>query len=402
MSVLATSAPLPSPQPRLPVIALAPNAWAGRRVNRQHILSRLAARGWPVIYSTGALSVWDRESRPWAEAGWFGGFDEVEGVLVDRPGRMFPRWQRCGPWDALAIRRHARRLLTRAGNPGLDAICYVFHPVFWPYVECLGARYVVFHAYDAYDVMPEWTPQLKAWQDRLLARADLRVATFRGIARFYPEPLRESIRELPNGVDAERFLRGPAACPRDLAAIPRPRLGYCGTITAKLDVELLLRIARARPDWHWVLLGEACLQTEPDAAWMSAWDAFRALPNVHYLGAKPFDEVAAYAFNMDVNTICYRTGDAGWWAFGSPNKLHESLALGKPLVATPLETIRPFAHVVHLARTAEEWIAAIRHALEAGGTGTPQQRRAVARQNTWERRVDILERWLFEMCAPAP
>ena len=153
----------------------------------------------------------------------------------------------------------------------------------------------------------------------------------------------------------------------------------------------------ARPDWHWVLLGESYLQTEPDAGWMNAWNAFRALPNVHYLGSRRLDEVASYAANMDVNTICYRTGGAGWWSFGSPNKLHESLALGKPLVATPLETIRPFAHAVHLADTAEEWIAAIRHAVDAGGIGTSDQRRAVAWQNTWDRRVDLLEGWLFEM-----
>jgi glycosyltransferase involved in cell wall biosynthesis len=187
-----------------------------------------------------------------------------------------------------------------------------------------------------------------------------------------------------------------------LAGIPRPRIGYCGTISAKIDFELLLKVAMARPNWHWVLLGEeSYLQSAPDAGWMKAWNAFRALPNAHYLGSRSFDEIAAYASHMDVNTICYRTEGAGWWSFGSPNKLHESLASGKPLVATPLETVRPFEHVVRLAVTAEDWIEAIRHALEGGGTGTPAERRAVAWQNTWERRVDVLEDWLFEMTGAA-
>jgi hypothetical protein len=37
------------PRARRPTImAFAPNAWQGPRMNRQHILSRLAERGWPV------------------------------------------------------------------------------------------------------------------------------------------------------------------------------------------------------------------------------------------------------------------------------------------------------------------------------------------------------------------
>ena len=76
---------LPNRHP--PILAFAPNSWHSSWKNRQQLLSRLAARGWPVIYSTGALSVWDRDKPQWAEAGWRGGFVEADGVLVDRPGR---------------------------------------------------------------------------------------------------------------------------------------------------------------------------------------------------------------------------------------------------------------------------------------------------------------------------
>jgi hypothetical protein len=113
---------------RPPIIAFAPDEWSGRRLNRQHILSRLAARGWPVAYSTGALSVWDRRGSKWAAAGWLGGFEKAEGVLVDRPGRLPPRWQRRPRWDRFVLRNHARRLEKQIGGPASGAICYVFHP----------------------------------------------------------------------------------------------------------------------------------------------------------------------------------------------------------------------------------------------------------------------------------
>ncbi len=391
---------------RPPIIALAPNEWSGRRLNRQHILSRLAARGWPVVYSTGALSVWDRGGSRWAEAGWLGSFEQIEGVQVDRPGRLPPRWQRHPGWDRFVVRNHARRLVRSAGPSAPGAICYVFHPEYWPYIEYIRPRYVVYHAFDAYDVMPDWSPQLGDWRNQMLRRADLKVVTFEGITRFYPEELRETTRELPNGVD-EKFLAGEAACPPDLTRIPRPRIGCIGAVNPKVDFGLLIEVAASRPDWHWVVMGKSDLETEaaagPHIDSMRAWKAFRALPNVHYLGVRPFAEIPAYASHMDVNTICYRTGADGWWSFGSPNKLHEQLAAGRPVIASPLETIRPFANVVALAETPAEWLGAIDRALVSGGVGTPDERRAIARQNTWDQRVDVLEGWLSEMLGrPCP
>ncbi len=387
---------------RLPIFAFAPDEWTGRRLNRQHILSRLASRGWPVVYSIGALSVWDRRRARWAEAGWLGGFEEIEGVCVDRPGRLPPRWQRHPGWDRLVLRSHARRLEREAGCPASGAICYVFHPEYLPYVRCMRPRFVVYHAYDAYDLMPDWSPRLSEGRNHLLEQADLRVVTFQGITNFYPESLRGTVRELPNGVD-EIFFGSDAACPPELAQIPRPRIGYIGAVNPKVNFELLRVLAAERPDWHWVVIGKSDLESEaaagPHIDSMHAWHAFRGLPNVHYLGVRPFREVPAYVAHMDVNTICYRTGADGWWSFGSPNKLHEQLASGKPVVASPLETIQPFADVVQLAATPAEWLAALDCAVAGGGPGTPEQRRAVAQRNTWDQRVDLLEGWLQEMLA---
>ncbi len=384
------------------ILAFAPDDWCGRRLNRQHILTRLAARGWPVLYSNGALSVWDRTSPRWRQAGWFDRFEEIEGVFVGHPGRSVPRWQRHPAWDRLAIRRHAKLLRSELGNLADNVICYVFHPDYWPYVEHIQPRYLVYHAYDAFDLMPDWTPQLQEYRDLLLNRADLRVVTFSGISRFYPASLRTTIRELPNGVDGDHFMREIVACPPDLEEIPHPRIGYVGTINPKVDFETLHAVASRRPDWHLVVLGKSDLETESDAGShlgsLQAWRGLRVLPNVHYLGVRRFPEVPAYVAHMDANTICYRTTGDGWWSFGSPNKLHELLAVGKPVVASPLEAIRPFAHVVDLAGTPDEWIAAIERALDCGGVGTPEERRAVAMRNTWDQRVDVLEGWLLEMC----
>jgi len=80
-----------------------------------------------------------------------------------------------------------------------------------------------------------------------------------------------------------------------------------------------------------------------------------------------------------------------------PLKLHEYLAVGQPVVATDLETVRPFSSVLAIARSPQEWLEAISAALFSGGVGTKPERQAVALANAWECRIDQLVRWIEEV-----
>jgi glycosyltransferase involved in cell wall biosynthesis len=123
--------------------------------------------------------------------------------------------------------------------------------------------------------------------------------------------------------------------------------------------------------------------------------ASRLLPNIHYLKPVPEKDVPAYAANMDVNAISYRIRDGEWGFACYPLKLHEYLAVGKPVVSASIAVIRQkFSSVVSVADTPQDWEAAINHALTAGGVGTVAMRQAVAADNSWDRRVDCLEDWL--------
>jgi glycosyltransferase involved in cell wall biosynthesis len=100
---------------------------------------------------------------------------------------------------------------------------------------------------------------------------------------------------------------------------------------------------------------------------------------------------------MDVNVLCYRTEVGGWWTDLSPLKLHEYLAVGKPVVAAALEVLNDLQHVIATANGESEWLEALRDAIEGRGRGTVAQRREVARANDWEEIVDRLDSWLTSM-----
>jgi glycosyltransferase involved in cell wall biosynthesis len=73
-------------------------------------------------------------------------------------------------------------------------------------------------------------------------------------------------------------------------------------------------------------------------------------------------------------------------------KLYEYLAAGKPVVSTPLAEVLPYRDIVNVA-TADALAQAVEVSLrDAGNREAAEGRRAVARSNTWDHRVNqVLE-----------
>ena len=384
-------------------------------MNRQQLLSRLARRGWPVTYSTGPLSVWDRQSDTFRAAPLLPQYRVSDGVSVEHASKVLLRWQRLRSYDRWITRRHAASLRRHVNEPGGDIIAHIFHPAFAEYADALRPRWTVYHAFDLFSEQPCWTDDLAHAEDELLQRADLVVASSASVAAALHRLGRDEVLVLPNGGDARAFEAGTRLpCPADLAAIPRPRIAYIGRVNRKVDFPMIAAMARSQPDWQWVLVGPVAVtgagapSLDPKLA-----DAFRDcqnLPNVHFLGNKPHVELPAYAAHMDVNTMCYRA-DRGWWNAASPLKLNEYLATGRPVVSIDLPDIRSFSDVVTFVRDTGEWRRALAASLDDRSPQAVERRRRVARANSWDKRVDRLEqafaamfdgRPVSELPAPAP
>ena len=163
--------------------------------------------------------------------------------------------------------------------------------------------------------------------------------------------------------------------PADLAAVPRPIIGYTGYLTAlRLDADLLLALARQRPDWSLVLVGpeDEDFQRSP----------LHDLPNVFFLGSKRPEQLAPYVQQFDV---CINPQLVNELTVGNyPLKIDEYLAMGKPVVATHTRAMDMFAPYTYLARAPTEWPALLERALAEAGPGPAAERIAFARGHTWE------------------
>jgi UDP-galactopyranose mutase len=184
---------------------------------------------------------------------------------------------------------------------------------------------------------------------------------------------------LPNGVDYAAYATARRE-PADLAAIPHPRIGYTGFLKPQLDWDLLRALVSRHDEWQFVFVGPL----RDDAAVGAIVRTLARQPNVHFLGMKEVDELAAYPQHFDVSIMPYRMNAYADCIY--PLKLHEYLAAGPPVIGTSIDTLKDFADVVTLATTPQEWSAAIDAALTAGSGAIAGRaaRQAVAYSHDWD------------------
>jgi glycosyltransferase involved in cell wall biosynthesis len=378
------------------------NQWNDLWQTRQHIGAQFAQLGWRVIYSNGQLHTFQRGEQGWRRAPWFKERRVQDNVVICTAGRLQSRCLKLPQWDEYALQCHARDLMDAAGwKDASRRILYVFRPEFWPYVKYLDNSCVIYHADDAFSLMPGWTAEDDFMQARLVTRADLVLASSNAMARMLPGGGAQRARIFPNAVDPRLYTTTVnEPCPIDMQGISKPRIGYIGSLNLKVNFSLIATIAALKPEWQWVLVGpilESAFTSSPGAAGSAeGLSACRKLANVHFLGPKSVRDVGRYMAHMDVNAMCYRNDPGGWWNAIYPLKLHEYLAVGHPVVTTDIESLRPFSSVLAIVDSPGAWIDAIDDALSTGGVGTRRERQQVALANTWEQRIDQLVKWLDE------
>lgn len=228
--------------------------------------------------------------------------------------------------------------------------------IFWYYTPMALAYTAYFNPVaTVYDCMDELSafkfapPELKFFEGELFKKADI---VFTGGNNLYEakKTQHQKIYSFPSSIDKVHFkaARVPIKDVEDQLAIPYPRLGFYGVIDERFDIELIKQAADARPDWHFVLIGPII---KIDAA---------TLPqnkNIHYLGAKTYEELPLYLSGWDIALIPFAINESTRYI--SPTKTPEYLAGGKPVISTPIiDVVSPYHELglVHIAQNADDLV----------------------------------------------
>jgi UDP-galactopyranose mutase len=246
---------------------------------------------------------------------------------------------------------------TQIHNP----ILWYYTPMAVPFTDHINASAVVYDCMDELAAFKGAHPQLQAREADLFKLADLVFTGGRSLyeAKQHQHP---NVHAFPSSIDAAHFAqaRNLVEEPTDQAAIPHPRLGFYGVIDERMDLDLLDAVAKARPEWHFVIIGPV---VKIDPATLPRYS------NIHYLGGKSYQELPSYLAGWDVALLPFACNEST--RFISPTKTPEYLAAGKPVVSTSIrDVVRPYGEekLVHIADTAPEFVSAIEAAIDQGQT----------------------------------
>lgn len=310
------------------------------------------------------------------------------GVLVFyvEPGRTH---------DRHGFVKHAERLyLARVDREVFDVLDdYTLYVLSWTkaWTERLHPSRTVYDFIDDLDVFN--TPdraQLARDHQTLLEKATVVSAT---AALLHEEVLvaRPDAILCPNGVDFAHFSVAKAqATPapediQDILALGKPIVGYYGALARWFDYDLLWSVASKRPDLFFLLIG-------PDYDKTLTHQSLFHLPNVRWLGPRPYTSLPSYLARFDVATVPFKVNAITHAT--SPLKLFEYMAGGRPIVTTPMRESMRYENVL-VGEGPEGFSAKLTQALALRHDSAHRAlTERIALENTWDERAEQLLRAL--------
>lgn len=264
-------------------------------------------------------------------------------------------------------------------------INYVFLPSAALIAGTLGEELVIYHCVDEYAAFSDiQAAPILELENQLLRRADLVITSAELLyqSKVQVNPRTVLVR---HGVDYTHFRRAldaELAVPEDIARLPRPRIGFFGLIADWVDLELLAQVAKRFPAGSLVMLGKTTTDTS----------VLADLPNVHFLGRKPYAELPAYCKGFDVALMPFRINELTLNA--NPLKVREYLAAGLQVVSTAIPEVEVLGQC-RIGMDAEGFIREVEEALTDPG---PSEARSEAiRSESWEARLEDICRHIADV-----
>ncbi len=265
-----------------------------------------------------------------------------------------------------------------------DSILWFYYLNSFKPVRLRNTKMVVYDCVD--DLSGFWQPYPDATlrENRLVSLSDV---VFTSSSRLYDlkSRLNPNTFLVPNGVDFNHFSAdsGRRATPPSMETMRRPIIGFSGAFYGRIDLDLLETVARRRRDWSFVFVGPVNSGIQVPRA-----------ENMHFLGEVPYAVLPWYVAAFDVCLLPFKRYSLTESA--NPIKMYEYLAAGKHVASTGIPEARQFAELIEIADGADGFEKAISRALEMDSLDRQKARRQVAKQNSWDRRVEtiggILER----------
>lgn len=194
---------------------------------------------------------------------------------------------------------------------------------------------------------------------------------------------RKNFKLVTNGVVYEHFRDIENMIPKEMEGVVsknKPIIGYYGALASWFDYELLKGVAREREDWSFVLIG-----WDYDGSFKKS--GLDGLRNVFVVPPVDYHRLPLYAQWFDVCMIPFQINDVT--KSTSPVKLFEYMALGKPIVTTPMPECKKYKSVIIANNDTRDFMKKVEEGLRKREDGKYLELlKEEALENTWEKKAE--------------
>ena len=270
-----------------------------------------------------------------------------------------------------------------------EPILWMENPRSADMIELFDSKLVVYHVSDHFDKCRYISNKVKL-QDRekcITNSSDLLICVSQAIYED-KSVQHDNVFYLPHAVDYNLFRDAAEnnVCLDELSDIPKPIIGYYGTMSASNDIELLLWCAGHLPEMSFVLAGQIT---------GGNYSELEKLPNVYLLGKLPYEKIPALCAGFDVCMLQWKMTE--WIRCCNPLKLMEYMASGRPIVSVPIdEVIKKYSDVVSLAYNKKEFCDAIVWELQNDTSYRSKKRIGIAFEHSWDKHIEKISQMMID------
>ncbi len=361
------------------VICLAHSRWSSDPERTQHLMRMI--QNVNVIYyeisvtnhaSKCIFKKMDHESR-----------EPHPGVTVYRVPPICYHEEGNGPLEKWSLKRAVSFINARLRRHHVrDGLLWCATPLFAEYVEQIQHKGLVYDCYRSWEKYPE------ELESQLAFDADVVFAASENLME-HVSPCNRNAVLLPYGVNYNLYAKAAEpgiALDPVMAELPKPILGYLGTVKPGLQLSPMLKAAKEHPDWSFVIIGRV-QWGHPDI------ERLHHYKNIYVLGRRQPSEVPGCLAACDACFDLLHNDIADEDVVR--DRIYAYFAAEKPVACVyPRRYVPEFPDVIYGAHTAEEFENCCVCAANELGHRKKTIRATYAKDADWSGRAEIMNRVL--------
>jgi len=206
---------------------------------------------------------------------------------------------------------------------------------------------------------------------------------YKDVAKFR----KKNFQLVTNGVVFEHFREIENSIPKEMEVVvnqKKPIIGYYGALASWFDYKVIKEVANLRKDWNIVLIG-----WDYDGTFGNS--GLKKLKNVFVVPPVDYHRLPLYAQWFDVCMIPFQINEVTLST--SPVKLFEYMALGKPIVTTPMPECKKYKSVIIAENNAKDFAKKVEEGLKLKGDAKYEALlKKEALENTWEKKAEDINK----------